>query len=157
MKKLLSVLSMVFVLFILCSCSDNSAAQITGKDMIRYVKIEESSGSTKTYRTIYVYSFKDAETSTPSGYFYSKEKLTIGTSVGIGSGNAIVDKLIDAYDVKIDRKDDMYTITYYYYRDENLYVGSIFNVVSDKKDLEPLKMAKIETYKDRVIIYYDTD
>ena len=159
-------LFLVFVLnsFALLSCSQND---------IKSIMVDE-----KNYSTYYLYSFKDAnitdnytmlETANPpteTGYIYSTEKLNHGDSIKVwnnilfgGSDNyisssmfgtdAIVDKVIEVYPIKVDIGKETYTITYFDVKSAK--------TVSDKSDITEPSKNKIEVTKERVTIEYYTD
>ena len=164
-KKNLSLfLVLVLVSFALLSCSQNN---------IKAIKVDE-----KNYYTYYLYSFKDAiitdnytmlETSNPptkTGYIYSTEKLKPGDSIKVWNNilfngidnyvsstmfgtDAIVDKIIEVYPIKVDSGKETYTITYFDIKSAK--------TVSDKTDLKEPSRSKIEVTKERVTIEYYAD
>ena len=167
MKKLFYLLSIVLAITtLLCSCS-----VIRNTDTISSVIIDD-----KEYKTIYLYSFKDAKIDnykdsssntndtkpTATGFVYSTQKLLPGSKISVwencyfyeneyysNDGTiAIVDEKIETYHIKVQHKDDTYIIEYY---------GAPWmytNTASKREDLD-LNAQKIEIVKERVIIKYE--
>lgn len=162
MKKIISLISVLLIIMIFCSCAINGN--------IASIKIDDAE-----YKNIYLYSFKDAQINdfsstianivpTESGYIYSTEKLLPGdsikvwehaffgdndlsyvTSSNIGT-TAVVDEIIEVYPIQIKKAGSNYRITYY---------QVVFNTVSEKQDLGEVIENKIEIDKSRVIIKYE--
>ena len=157
------ILSMLLVS--LCSCGANPG-QI----------VEVWVDGSKVYQTIYLYSFKDAEIGsyyddkiekapTTTGYIYSKrefkkgDRIEVSVSLSLKSesdsspeivsfySNAVVDKVVRTYKVKVTEKKDTYLIEYY---EEG--IGA--TCASEQKDLAPVECFKIEVTKERVTIKY---
>ena len=168
MKKFISIILLFSsVLFMLCSCGNYG-------NNISSVSIDNIS---KTYKTVYLYSFKDASIDdyyqddssdmppTATGYVYSTEKLKVGDKIEVWSNlwfgnlnsypygnsrrgtNAVVSRIVATYRVTVEEKEDTYIITYY--------TISESSSASKRKDLKELTKHKIEVTKERVIINYD--
>ena len=165
MKKIISLIGILLIIMIFCSCSVNGN--------IASIKIDDVE-----YKNVYLYSFKDAQINefsstianiipTESGYIYSTEKLSPGDSIKVweyayfGDNDlpfmtssdmgttAVVDKIIEVYPIQIKKVGSNYKITYYEWS------TSIFNTVSNKQDLREITEQKIEIDKQRVIIKYE--
>lgn len=173
MKKAVSLAILtVMLLSIFCSCG-----QVSGK--ISYVRV----GDLLSYKTLYLYKFKDAEidsiyesttsteTPTSSGYVYSTEKLEVGDEIKVwsdfkfgekGTGftdtrksgtMATVEKIVETFRVKVSANGDTYIITYY----EVQHSSTSGSSVSDKDNIKNVEKHKIQVTKDRVIIVYETE
>jgi hypothetical protein len=173
MKKIVSIITMLATLLILCACSPT--------EKVKSVHVDSSE-----YLTIYVYSFKDATidskfessssiaTPTSKGYIYSTEKLAIGDTIKVWNNfkfgeknpsswtdtreygaNAIVDKIVNTYRITVKSGTDSYVITYF--KPESSYYNLSNSSVSNIEDLEKIVEHKIEVSKERVIIEYDLD
>ncbi len=166
MKKIVSFITILATLLILCACSS------VGK--VQSVRVDSSE-----YLTIYIYSFKDATidsnfessssnaTPTSNGYIYSTQKLAVGDTIKVWNdfqfgekkpsslitlygANAIVDNIVNTYRVKVKNSKDAYVITYF--EPESSFSSSC---VSNIEDLPKIVEHKIEVSKERVIIKYD--
>ena len=171
MKRFISIIILFTTLLLLLSSCTNFGNDISS------VGID---GVSKTYTTVYLYSFKNAaidenyesttsdETPTSEGYIYSTEKLKSGDKIrvwkdfkfGVSSSQwlgdrtsgtyAVVDRIVKTYRVSVEEKEDTYIITYY-----TVYGNDGNDCASKKKNLKELTKHKIEVAKDRVIIEYD--
>ena len=163
MKKIGLLVSVVLIISnFFCACS--------AKSEIKSVVIDDVE-----YKTIYLYSFKDAQIDkyvktlqtevepTESGFVYSSEKLSPGDTVKVWNNYrftddisdwdlslfgtiAVVDKVMETYCIAIKSTDSTYRITYYTYSGET---------VSEKKNIEEIEKHKIEVTKERVTIKYE--
>ena len=144
-----------------------------GKNDIKSIKVDETS-----YNTYYLYSFKDAiitdnytflvasNPPTETGFIYSAEKLKPGDSIKVWNNilfdpsdnyvsssmvgtNAVVDKIIEVYPIKVNNEKETYIITYFDIKSTK--------TVSDKSDLNEPTKNKIEVAKERVTIEYYAD
>ncbi len=171
MKKIISLicLSLIFSI-VLSSCSTEKVESVTIDNV--------------EYKTLYLYSFKDAEISgysglmpvypTVDGYVYSTEKLSPGDIIRVWSTflfyekplstadiitdiitedrfgtNAVVDKLLETYRVKVEPNGDTYLITCYTVEDYSC------STAHNREDLSAIEKQKIEIVKDRAVIKYD--
>jgi hypothetical protein len=79
-------------------------------------------------------------------FFYGIDNYASSTMVGT---DAIVDKIIEVYPIKVDSGKETYTITYFDIK--------FAKTVSDKTDLKEPSRSKIEVTKERVTIEYYAD
>ena len=152
MKKIVVLTNLILIFTILfCSCSTDKISSVSVDD--------------KVYRTIYLYSFKDAQIDkeydsdintniklTTNGFVYSTQKLLPGEKITVWNWYfeyciATVDEVIEVYRIEIKSTSDTYKITYYSL--------PVKETVSEKRDIQALKMQKIEVVKERVIITYE--
>ena len=162
MKKIFLLSLLLTVTILLNSCST---------DVIESIKVDEI-----TYRTVYLYSFKDAQIEgvqpnylpmdppTANGYVYSCEKLSPGDTIRVWTNfrfgdvgnsltysdlgtNAIVVELIETYSIKLERKSDTYKITYY--------PSTGLGTFHEGKEITELTKHTFEVVKERVTIYYE--
>ena len=164
MKKSIALaLVILLVALTLSSCSFSN---------VESVKIDDIN-----YRTIYLYSFKNAmvddfystestsKVPTQTGYVYSYEKLSSGDSIKVwnqyyfydrtdnygyygSSGTfATVDRLVYTYRVEVSETNDTFMITHYNSIPYN-------DTASSKNELPELTKEKIKVVKERVVITY---
>jgi hypothetical protein len=164
MKKIFFAVVVIIVSIFFVSCHNND-------------KIESIEVDNEEYKTIYLYSFKDAEIDnefmyiencdvSPSscGYVYSSEVLSVGDTINVwtncffNSGDsstigtyAVVEEIVDTYNVKIEEKKDTYIITYYIIENYDR------KTVSEKQELSKIEENKIEVFKERVTIKYKAE
>ena len=165
MKKSIALaLVILLVALTLSSCSFSN---------VESVKIDD----TYYYRTIYLYSFKNAmvdnfysytdsaKVPTQTGYVYSYEKLSSGDSIKVWNRYyftdsidnygyydsrgtyATVDRLVYTYRVEVSETNDTFMITHYNSIPYN-------DTASSKNELPELTKEKIEVVKERVVITY---
>lgn len=176
MKKVIAFIVVAALIFMLISCGSSS---------IKVSRVFLEGYTTSYVDSIYLYSFKNAEISakyesatsteqpTSSGYIYSIEKLNVGDTIKVWNEfkfgeepsswtdnrpygvNAIVDKIVAAYEIKVEATSDTYIITYYSV--EGSFGNSLsYTCVSNKEKLKEIQTKKIEVTKDRVVIEYYT-
>ena len=165
MKKVISLISLILALSILlCSCTTQKAKSVIIDD--------------KEYRTIYLYSFKDAEIDggyinylhkdaepTDSGYAYSYRELFPGDSIRVwinfyfgvdDSETSLIsdwgtNAIVDAHikTYQIEVKKNRSTYNIKYYTIKNEY-----DTATEIEDLSPIEVEEIEIVHERVVVKY---
>ena len=168
MKKLQQICIVFMILSLLCSCSENRKIKSVKIDDITYETIYLYSFTNAQIDGFHPMLQNDKTLISTNGYVFLTEKyekgdvvevwenlffddnITTSTSVSYHRGTtAVIDELLESYQIEIENKQNTFIITCYLQNSRNTY--SIY----EYEDIEKPQKVTMEVVKERVMIYYE--